>query len=280
MTSVSAIIPTYNGRAFIGRALDSVLAQTRVPDDIAVVDDASSDGTADFVAQRYPQVKLVRLECNVGSGAARNAGIAATAGEIIAFLDQDDAWEPDYVTAQREMLLDHPKAVLSRTAFIAIDEKSGETSGYPVESLGTRSQIIEHLLFARPTILTLSIVAVPRRAMDTIGGFDPSLRLMNDRDLYIRLALKGGFAGVNQALCTKYMHGHNALFMNHGKTWLSEHELILDRFFANPANKRFLMLEPTARAEARARIGGAVAAQSSRLNQQSRRVSVDQSDHQ
>lgn len=91
---VSAIIPAYNRINYIRRAIDSVLAQTVPVDEIIVVDDGSTDGTGDFVAECYgDKVRLIRQK-NAGVSGARRTGIAAAQGEWIAFLDSDDEWMP------------------------------------------------------------------------------------------------------------------------------------------------------------------------------------------
>jgi glycosyltransferase involved in cell wall biosynthesis len=92
--NVSAIIPAYNRRNYIERAIDSVLAQTVPVDEIIVVDDGSTDGTGDLVAHCYrDKVRLIRQK-NAGVSGARRTGIAAARGEWIAFLDSDDEWMP------------------------------------------------------------------------------------------------------------------------------------------------------------------------------------------
>jgi len=269
MTSVSAIIPAHNGRAFIGRAIDGVLAQMHAPDHVVVVDDASSDGTPDFVAQRYPQIKLVRLERNAGSGAARNAGIAATKGEILTFLDQDDAWKPDYVAVQSRLLHSNPRAVLSRTNIFVVDELTGRRGCYGVRQLGSTDQKIKFLLLTRPVIPTLSVVAIPRSAIEDAGGFNPTFRLINDLDLYIRLALKGGFVGTREPHCTKFVHGGNSLFQGDGTVWLSEYETMIRNFFDNSGHLRFRRLASTALTQARAWVGSAMAVQRTRMSSRS-----------
>jgi cellulose synthase/poly-beta-1,6-N-acetylglucosamine synthase-like glycosyltransferase len=264
MITVAAVIPTYNGRAFIERAIDSALAQEEPADEIVVVDDASSDGTADFVAERFPQVRLMRLERNVGSGQSRNAGVAATASELIAFLDHDDAWEPGYLACQRRALAAAPGAVLNRTALTMVDSRTGTRSVMGAPEMGGQDEAIRLLLVGRSLIATLSIVAVRRAAFDRVGGFDPALKVANDRDLYLKLARIGAFSGSPGALVTKYLHGGNLLFEKDGGTWLAEQLAILDRFFADPANERFRPLETAARAWAHRRVESAVAAQRAR----------------
>lgn len=89
---VSAIIPTYNRRSYIARAIDSILAQTVPVDEILVVDDGSTDGTAEFLAERYgARVRIIR-QANTGVSGARKQGIQHANGDWIAFLDSDDEW--------------------------------------------------------------------------------------------------------------------------------------------------------------------------------------------
>ncbi|HOM77565.1 MAG TPA: glycosyltransferase family A protein, partial [Anaerohalosphaeraceae bacterium] len=89
--SISVVIPAYNCQAYIRRAIDSVLGQSRPADEIIVVDDGSTDGTAEAVRTYGAKVILIQQE-NAGVSAARNAGIRAASGDWIAFLDADDEW--------------------------------------------------------------------------------------------------------------------------------------------------------------------------------------------
>ena len=100
---ISVVIPAWNRRDRLGRALDSVLAQTLPPREVIVVDDGSSDGTAGFVRRRYPGVRLLVQE-NHGVSHARNRGIEAARGDWIALLDSDDTWLPEKLARQRERL--------------------------------------------------------------------------------------------------------------------------------------------------------------------------------
>ena len=99
MPLVSVILPVYNRAASVARAIDSVLAQTYEPLELIVVDDGSTDRTRDVVRQFAPGVTLVEQE-HAGAYAARNRGIAHARGELIAFIDSDDAWLPEKLARQ------------------------------------------------------------------------------------------------------------------------------------------------------------------------------------
>lgn len=100
---ISVVIPVFNGEAYIGGAIQSVLDQTLAAQEILVVDDGSSDGTAGVVGRYLPHVRYYR-QANRGPGAARNVGIRETAGGLIAFLDADDVWLPEKLRLQKAAL--------------------------------------------------------------------------------------------------------------------------------------------------------------------------------
>src|SRR3982751_226289 len=105
MTSalVSVIVPVHNGRAFIADALRGVFDQTHRPIECIVIDDGSTDGTAEVVAASAPRAVCIR-QANAGVSAARNAGAIAASGDLLAFLDADDVWLPEKLTAQIQEL--------------------------------------------------------------------------------------------------------------------------------------------------------------------------------
>lgn len=110
---VSVIVPAYNAASTLTRALDSVAAQTVLPQEIIIVDDSSTDATADVAAQwcaTHPDLsaRVLRLSRNGGAGTARNAGWAQATGEFIAFLDADDAWHPRKLAIQHGWMARHP----------------------------------------------------------------------------------------------------------------------------------------------------------------------------
>jgi glycosyltransferase involved in cell wall biosynthesis len=96
---VSVIIPVYNCETYLAEAIDSVLAQTYAPVEIIVVDDGSTDGSAQVAARYAPRVRCLHQE-NSGIGAARNRGIEQASGNLLTFLDADDLWSPDKLARQ------------------------------------------------------------------------------------------------------------------------------------------------------------------------------------
>ncbi|MBN1846268.1 MAG: glycosyltransferase family 2 protein [Sedimentisphaerales bacterium] len=114
--SISVVIPAYNSGCYLGRALDSVLAQTQPAAEIILVDDGSTDETGRIGRAYGPPVRYLRQE-NAGASAARNAGIEAAAGNWIAFLDADDEWLSEHLQQQRALLVRHPELVWSTGNF-------------------------------------------------------------------------------------------------------------------------------------------------------------------
>ncbi|MDD5303369.1 MAG: glycosyltransferase family A protein, partial [Elusimicrobia bacterium] len=120
---VSVVIPLYNKGPHIARALDSVLAQSVRDFEIVVVDDASTDGGAEIVRRHHDRrIRLVgRDKPGPGGHAARNAGIKAAAAPLIAFLDADDTWEPQYLETILRMRKAYPQAGAYATAYRIYD---------------------------------------------------------------------------------------------------------------------------------------------------------------
>ena len=104
---VSAVMPVFNGEAFLVEALESLLAQDYEPFEVVVCDDGSTDGTADIL-RSYPTIRTV-AQGNMGAAAARNAAIAVSRGTLVATFDADDHWPANRLTLQAEYLLEHPE---------------------------------------------------------------------------------------------------------------------------------------------------------------------------
>ena len=180
---VSVIIPCYNQAHFLAEAIESVAAQSYRHHEVIVVDDGSTDNTAE-VAGDYPTVKCVR-QANQGLAAARNTGIRESRGEFLVFLDADDRLLPRALEIGFTYLHDHPEC-----AFVAGWCKWIAVDGSPLDT-PTRTWVGKADYFGK--LLTCNnmggIMAVMfrRSALDAVGGFDPSLRRSEDYDLYFRI---------------------------------------------------------------------------------------------
>jgi glycosyltransferase involved in cell wall biosynthesis len=185
--SVSVIVPVFDGEKTIERALNSILAQTFTDFEIIVVDDASTDLTAELVSERYrEQLKLIRHANNRGAAAARNTGIAAARGEWVAFLDSDDIWHEAKLTRQFEVLGDAgPRARGCATGYLL--HKGGHDIQFHMKL--DPIQFRREILFGC-TISPGSTLLVDRNAFADIGPFDESLRRLEDWDWLLRFSTK------------------------------------------------------------------------------------------
>lgn len=198
--SLSVVIPAHNAARTIERALRSVLVQEILPPEIIVVDDGSSDGTADLAAAfGNGAVRVLRLEQCGGAANARNRGIDAGRGELIAFLDADDEWCPGKLVRQIALLQANPAMdfVSCGSRLIAPD---GSDCGnlYPGRPPAWGRQAWRVLL-AYNFIATPSVV-VRRQALAAAGPFNTTLKVGEDQDMWIRLAVAGEVGYVDDML--------------------------------------------------------------------------------
>lgn len=185
--TVSVVIPAYNAGKTIGRALDSVLAQTRPPDEIIVINDGSTDSTEEIVRRNYPSVVLI-TQANSGPSAARNAGISASRGEYTAFLDADDRWLPEKIERQLEILARRPEIALLATQQIWLGD--GEHPQPPSRISPHSFQLITFDRLLLNNAFATSSVIVRSDVLREIGGFDPSIRGSEDYDLWLRISYR------------------------------------------------------------------------------------------
>jgi glycosyltransferase involved in cell wall biosynthesis len=208
---VSAVIPTYNRTWQTIAAVESVLAQTHPHVEVVVVDDGSTDGSGDVVEQFIQQkarsghrLTFVRQR-NQGASIARNTGIAEAKGEYIAFLDSDDVWAPEKVEWQLRAL-DQSKGECAACVTDArlvnssgMDRGSFEAQGrhYP-DTIGIDRNAANSL--AHSFCFWISTLLARAEAVRQIGGFNPNISFVEDRDIHFRLSLTTGIAYVNKPL--------------------------------------------------------------------------------
>ena len=182
MPKVSVIIPTYNRRDFVREAIASVLAQTYRDFELLVVDDGSNDDTA-TVVQEFAEVRYV-FQPNRGVSAARNRGVALSNGDLVAFLDSDDLWQPRKLACQVAFFAAHPEAHICQTDEIWLRHEVRVNPHNKHRKVGGD-------IFARSLHLCLvspSAVMLHRELFEQVGGFDESLPACEDYDLWLRIA--------------------------------------------------------------------------------------------
>jgi glycosyltransferase involved in cell wall biosynthesis len=195
---ITVIIPAYNAERTVGAAVDSVLAQTFADFELLVIDDGSQDTTADVVAARNDRrVKCVRTE-NGGVSVARNRGLELAAGSYVAFLDADDAWQPTKLERQRLAMRERPEFGLCFASAHYVDDDL-----HPVgwDEAVVRPDYSEALLLEGNVLAgSASSVMVRASVMKQVGGFDPSLSLCADWDLWLRASVITRFVPVHETL--------------------------------------------------------------------------------
>jgi len=182
---VSVIIPTNNRNGMLKDAVDSVLDQGYGRTELIVVDDGSTDATVQTLSAYQDRLRLIRQE-NRGVSAARNAGIRAAAGKLIALLDSDDFWLPGKLRAQVDYFDAHPEALICQTEEIWI------RNGVRVNP-GKRHRKEAGDIFDRSLALCLvspSAVMMRKSLLDEVGLFDEDLPACEDYDLWLRIAWK------------------------------------------------------------------------------------------
>lgn len=193
---IATVIPLYNGSKYIRQAIGSVLQQTRPTDRIVVVNDGSSDDGPEIVSSEFPKhlVQIIDLD-NGGQSRARNVGVqAAPDCDLVAFLDQDDAWYPEHLDVLEKAFHSHSTQRLAY-AYSNLDQidRVGRRIHQSLLDLiaGPRQKTKIHELIGSDLFVLPSASLVDRSAFLSVGGFDERLSGYEDDDLFLRLFLAG-----------------------------------------------------------------------------------------
>jgi glycosyltransferase involved in cell wall biosynthesis len=179
---VSVVMPTHNRAAVIAEAIQSVLEQSWVHWELLVCDDASTDATAEVVAQfDDPRIQYLKLE-KQGAAAARNRGLELARGEFIAYLDSDNMWRPGYLARMLWALIDRPGRSCAYADFI--DYRVDRHGGIRVKSC--RRPAFDHERLLDKNYIDLNSFMHRRELYDCFGGFTESLPRRQDYDLIIK----------------------------------------------------------------------------------------------
>lgn len=191
MPKVDIIIPAYNAAKYLAAALASVEAQTFEDWRILLIDDGSTDNTAEvaapFMARLGQRFTYIRQE-NQGLPAARNTAIRNSSAEYMALLDSDDIWLPCRLAESLSYLESHPRVGVSHSSVAFVDE-----TGKILQTFNTPQKhgegMIAPYIYMRKVQLPCPTVTFRRRCIDTVGLFDETMRATEDRDLWFRIAL-------------------------------------------------------------------------------------------
>jgi glycosyltransferase involved in cell wall biosynthesis len=184
MPTVSVIIPTYNRAPMLEEAIGSVLKQDFADFEVVVVDDGSEDDTPQRITA-YPGIRIV-TQSHRGVSAARNAGIRASCGDLVAFLDSDDLWFTEKLSCQVAFFNANPQALICQTEEIWI------RNGVRVNP-GKRHQKTSGMIFERSVALCLvspSAVMLRRSLLEVVGLFDEKMPACEDYDLWLRVSCR------------------------------------------------------------------------------------------
>ena len=191
MLKISVVIPAYNESARIHRSIQSVLRQTQPVNEIIVVDDGSTDGTADIVAQYADQVTCIR-QTNQGLAAARNTGIKQATNDWIAFLDADDEWLPGHIENAWKLLSQYPDIVWYCAAFELRSEDGKILSNPSMADPSLHDGILNNyfMIQANTSFSCASSMIVQKFVFDKVGVFNVEISQHGeDLDMWYRIAL-------------------------------------------------------------------------------------------
>jgi len=200
---ISVIIPTYNRKKYVERAIDSVINQTLKPAEVIVVDDGSDDNTEAVVTNKYPDVTYIWQQ-NAGVSAARNRGIRRAEYEWIALLDSDDEWHPEKLEEQVRALRAQSYLKICHTNEIWI--KNGKRINQKKKHKKTGGWIYERCLSM--CRISPSSVVIHSSIFEDIGLFDTKLPACEDYDMWLRMCATYAVVFVDKPLITKY-GGHS-----------------------------------------------------------------------
>ena len=197
--SISVVIPTLNRCTTLPRALDSVLKQTQLPDEVIVVDNGSQDGTISMLKTNYPNVVIISATKR-GVSAARNRGIAIAKGTWIALLDSDDAWHPSKLEKQVKLYHKQPRYRLIHTDEIWY--RCGRRINQMKKHKKRGGNIFKDCLAL--CCISPSSVLINKNLFQEVGNFNEDLPACEDYDLWLRVTMQEEVLYIDEALTFKH----------------------------------------------------------------------------
>jgi GT2 family glycosyltransferase len=222
----SVVIPTYNRAGKAVRAIESVLAQTLTDYDIWVIDDGSTDATAERLAPYLDRIHYIR-QANSGVARARNRGIQESSGSYIALLDSDDCWSPHKLESFFTAIQAHPQAGLFYSQYEVVDETGRRL--WVDRSRAVAGRAYSTLL--KGDFLAASSAVIQRACLETVGTFDPAMVPCEDWDLWLRISRSATLLLVPEVLVF-FEHTQQAKETSNTHAWLAAHDRVIEKAFA------------------------------------------------
>lgn len=217
--TVSVIIPTYNRWPMLGAAVESVLAQRYRDFELIVIDDGSTDGSAKELAKFGAQVHYI-CRHHSGVSAARNLGVRLSRGRLVAFLDSDDLWQADKLAVQARFMESHPDVQICQTEEVWL--RHGVRVNPKLKHRKPSGDIFRRSLDL--CLVSPSAVMMTRALFDRSGGFDESLPVCEDYDLWLRIARDYPVPLIEQALVVK--RGGHADQLSHSMWGMDRYRVV------------------------------------------------------
>ena len=248
---VSVVIPTYNRAPFLAEAIESVLGQSFTEYEILVADDGSTDDTADRLARYGARTRHIRLDHSGRPSVARNRALAVARGELIAFLDDDDVWQPEKLERQVHLLVAQPDLGMVYTDLRFLREDGTRSAPILQPHQKRRGNLFDDLLadcFIHPS------TTMVRKCMgDEVGWFDEDLECIEDFDLWLRLTYRSRVGFLNAPLVLVRRHDAGISTTRNVEVWHSM-AVVLDKVSTDcklSARQRLRVRQSRARAHTR-----------------------------
>lgn len=224
---ISIVMPCYNGERYVENSIASVLAQNFSDWELIVVDDGSIDASAERIMRfADTRIRLIR-QANAGVSAARNRALTEVKSDLVAFLDADDSWEPDFLTQMYAALAAHPQAVLAYCGWQnrGLPDERGEPFIPPdYENAAKLETLLINCRWPIHAALTRY------SAIMEAGGFDPRYANAEDYVLWLNVAMTAPIVRVAQVLAIYHFHGNGQASANHAhaalQLWQAQREYL------------------------------------------------------
>ena len=227
---VTVVIPCYNSLRYIAETMETVLQQTYRDFEVLVVNDGSTDGTAEWVkalSDREPQVRMVS-QVNQGLAGARCTGVTNARGKYVAFIDDDDLWELTKLEKQVNSLENNPQAGLCYT-WTALADSEGKPTGRVIASNAEGN--VWQAMTEMNIVCCGSTPMIRRSCFDDLGLFDRQVSPSDDWDMWWRIAAKYQFTVIKEPLILYRQHPHNS--SKKCDHMLATSRILIERNFAN-----------------------------------------------